>query len=69
MVFDFYFDGVTVKTGNSSPQIPKKVTKVVLIVSMIYVVSWFPQLILYLLSHFLESFEFGVFPYIASLSW
>lgn len=45
----------------------KKVTKVVLIVSVIYAVSWFPQLILYALSNYHHAFEFGNVAYITSV--
>lgn len=45
----------------------KKVTKVVLIVSVIYVISWFPQLTVYVLSNYHDTVQFGNFSYIASV--
>ena len=45
----------------------KKVTKVALIVSVIYVISWFPQLVLYLLISYETGITFGEFAYMASV--
>ena len=45
----------------------KKVTKVALIVSVIYVISWFPQLVVYLLSNYETGITFGEFAYMASV--
>ena len=45
----------------------KKVTKVALIVSVIYVISWFPQLVVYLLSNYETGIKFGEFAYMASV--
>ena len=67
VVFDLWFKKINGATQIAVRKSRKKVTKVVLIVSVIYAISWFPQLILYLLSNFLESFEFGGVPYIASV--
>ena len=65
VVFDLWFKQINGATQIVVRKSRKKVTKVVLIVSVIYAISWFPQLTLYLLSNFLESFEFGGVPYIA----
>ena len=45
----------------------KKVTKVALIVSVISVISWFPQLVVYLLSNYETGIKFGEFAYMASV--
>lgn len=45
----------------------KKVTKVVLTVSVVYALSWFPQLIIYVLSNFDIMVEFGGILYITSV--
>ncbi|KAK2570947.1 Pyroglutamylated RF-amide peptide receptor [Acropora cervicornis] len=45
----------------------KKVTKVVLTVSAVYAISWFPQLIIYALSNFDLLVEFGGILYITSV--
>ena len=45
----------------------KKVTKVALLVSVIYVISWFPQLVVYLLSNYETGIKFGEFAYMASV--
>ena len=45
----------------------KKVTKVVLTVSVVYALSWFPQLIIYALSNFDILVEFGGILYITSV--
>ena len=66
VVFDLWFKQINGATQIAVRKSRKKVTKVVLIVSVIYAISWFPQLILYLLSSFLESFEVGEVPYIVS---
>ena len=45
----------------------KKVTKVALIVSVISVISWFPQLVVYILSNYETGIKFGEFAYMASV--
>ena len=45
----------------------KKVTKVALLVSVIYVISWFPQLVVYLLSNYETGIKFGELAYMASV--
>ena len=68
VVYDLWFKKVSGVTQTAVRKSRKKVTKVVLTVSAIYAISWFPQLILYLLSNCLETFEFGGVAYIASVA-
>ena len=67
VVFDLWFKKINGATQIAVRKSRKKVTKVVLIVSVIYAISWFPPLISYLRSNFLDSFEFGGVPYSASV--
>ncbi|KAL9980591.1 hypothetical protein ACROYT_G009198 [Oculina patagonica] len=67
VVYDLWFKQMNVNTQIAVRRSRKKVTKVVLIVSVIYAVSWFPQLILYVLSNYHHAFEFGNVAYITSV--
>ena len=67
VVYDLWFKQINGNTQLAIRKSRKKVTKVVLIVSVIYAVSWFPQLILYFLSHFHGAFEFGNVAYVTSV--
>lgn len=67
VVYDLWFKQINGNTQLAVRKSRKKVTKVVLIVSGIYAVSWFPQLILYFLSHFHRAFEFGNIAYVTSV--
>ncbi|XP_031575007.1 QRFP-like peptide receptor [Actinia tenebrosa] len=55
-------------TQQGVKRVRKKVTKMVIIVSMIYAVCWFPQLTIYLLSYFSPTTSFGGLPYIISVA-
>ena len=48
-------------------RIRKKVTKMVIMVSIIYVICWFPQLTMYLLSYATTSNTFGDLGYVISV--
>ncbi|XP_068753104.1 pyroglutamylated RF-amide peptide receptor-like isoform X1 [Montipora capricornis] len=70
VVYDLWFKKVTneaIVGQGAVRKSRKKVTKLVLTVSVIYAISWFPQLIIYLLSNFDFLVEFGGFFYIASV--
>lgn len=67
VVYDLWFKQMNGNTQIAIRKSRKKVTKVVLIVSVIYAVSWFPQLILYVLSNYHQAFEFGNVAYITSV--
>lgn len=67
VVYDLWFKKINGNTQLAILKSRKKVTKVVLIVSVIYVVSWFPQLILYFLSHYHQAFQFGNVAYVISV--
>lgn len=67
VVYDLWFKNVNETTQVAVRKSRKRVTKVVLIVSVIYAVSWFPQLIVYVLSNFHYNIEFGDFAYIVSV--
>lgn len=55
-------------TQQAVKRVRKKVTKMVIIVSVIYAICWFPQLTIYLLSYFSPSTSFGSLPYIISVA-
>lgn len=49
-------------------RVRKRVTKMVIIVSVIYVICWFPQLTMYLLSYISPSNNFGDLGYVISVA-
>ena len=67
VVHDLWFKKLNGNVQIAVRKSRRKVTKIVLIVSVIYAVSWFPQLILYPLSHYHHAYEFGGIPYITSV--
>ena len=68
VVYDLWFKKINESTQIAVRNSRKKVTKLVLVVSVIYVISWFPQLVVYLLSNYnTDHFEFGNIAYVASV--
>ena len=67
VVHDLWFKKLNGNVQIAVRKSRRKVTKVVLIVSVIYALSWFPQLILYTLSNYHDAYEFGGVPYITSV--
>ena len=67
VVYDLWFKQMNGNTQLAVRRSRKKVTKVVLSVSVIYAVSWFPQLILYVLSNYHYAFQFGNVAYVTSV--
>ena len=67
VVYRLWFQRVNEVTQIAVRKSRKKVTKVALIVSVIYAISWFPQLTVYVLSNYQNNIEFGDFAYIVSV--
>ncbi|XP_022780558.1 allatostatin-A receptor-like [Stylophora pistillata] len=67
VIYDLWFKKINGNVQIAVRKSRRKVTKLVLIVSVIYAVSWFPQLILYPLSHYHHAYEFGGIPYITTV--
>lgn len=67
VVYDLWFKKVDEATQVAVRKSRKKVTKLVLIVSAIYVVTWFPPLIVYVLSNYHYNIELGDLSYIISV--
>ena len=67
VVYDLWFKKVDEATQVAVRKSRKKVTKLVLIVSAIYAVTWFPQLIVYVLSSYNYKIELGDLSYIISV--